>query len=93
MLLVPLAVLSVEMEAVLGAEAWPEPMSGATRQKKLLEKLNLDGLSNWSPRSVAAARELMLAYHNIFALDSNELGCTRAIKHEIHINDSEPFKE
>ena len=34
-----------------------------------------------------------MAYHNIFALESNELGCTSAIKHEICINNSKPFKE
>ena len=39
------------------------------------------------------ARELELAYHNIFALDSNKLGCTSAIEHEIHIDDRGPFKE
>ena len=38
-------------------------------------------------------RELVLAFHNIFTLDNNELGCTSAIEHEICINDSEPFKE
>ena len=38
-------------------------------------------------------RELVLAYHDVFALESNELGCTSAIEHEIHIENSEPFKE
>ena len=31
------------------------------------------------------ARELVLAYHDVFALESNELGCASAIEHEIHI--------
>ena len=44
--LVPPIELSPEMEAVLGAEAEWEPMSVAKQQEKLLEKLNLDGLSN-----------------------------------------------
>ena len=39
------------------------------------------------------ARELVLAYHNIFVLESNELGCTSAIEHEICIDNSKPFKE
>ena len=68
-------------------------MSVAVRQEKLLEKLNLDGLVHWSPRNVAVVRELVLAYHDVFALESNELGCTSAIEHEIHIKNSEPFKE
>ena len=63
------------------------------RQEKLLEKLNLDGLVHWSPGNAAMVRELILAYHDVFALESNELGCTSAIKHEIRIKNSEPFKE
>ena len=70
-----------------------EPMTVTMWQEKLLVKLNLDFLSNWTPRNVAAARELILAFYDIFALDGNELGCTSAIEHKIHINDSEPFKE
>ena len=85
--------LSPEMEAALGMEAKPEPMSVVARQEKLLEKLNLDGLAHWSLRNAAVARELVLAYHDVFVLESNELGCTSAIKHEIRIDNSEPFKE
>ena len=68
-------------------------MSVAARQEKLLEKLNLDGLAHWSPENASAVRELVLAYHDVFALESNELGCTRAIEHEIRIENGEPFKE
>ena len=64
-----------------------------TCQERILQKLNLAGLSNWSPRKAVAVRELILAFHNIFALDNNELGCMSMIEHEICINDSEPFKE
>ena len=32
-------------------------------------------------------------YHDVFALESNELGCTSAIKQEIRIENSKPFKE
>ena len=39
------------------------------------------------------AKELVLAFHDIFALDGNEPSYMSAIEHEIHINDSEPFKE
>ena len=68
-------------------------MSVAVRQEKLLEKLNLDGLAHWSPGNAAAVRELVLAYHDVFPLESNELGCTSAIKHKIHIKNSKLFKE
>ena len=90
---VPPTELSLEMEATLGMEAKPEPMSVVVRQEKLLEKLNLDRLAHWFPRNAVVARELVLAYHNVLTLDSNELGCTSAIEHEIHIDNSKPFKE
>ena len=91
--LVPPAELSSEMEATLGAEYQPKPMSVAERQEKLLEKLNLDGLAHWSPENAVAVRELVLAYHDVFTLESNELGCTSAIEQEICIKNDEPFKE
>ena len=90
---VPTMELSSEMEATLGAEATQKPMSVTAWQEKLLEKVNLDGLSNWAPQNAAAAQDLILAFHDIFTLEGNELGCTSAIKHEICITDSEPFKE
>ena len=85
--------LSPEMEAALGEEPRLEPLSVSARQEKLLEKLNLVGLAHWSPENVVAARELVLAYHDVFTLESNELGCTSAIEHEICIENDEPFKE
>ena len=39
------------------------------------------------------ARELVLIFHDIFASDDNELGCTSVIEHEIYITDNEPFKK
>ena len=90
---VPPMELSLEMEATLDMEARPEPMLVVARQEKLLEKLNLDRLAPWSPRNAAAVRELVLAYHNVFALESNEFSCTSAIEHEICIENSELFKE
>ena len=58
-----------------------------------MEKLNLEGLSEWTPHNAAIARELLLSYHDAFTLEPNELGCTSAIEHEIHLTDEEPFKE
>ena len=43
--LVPPTELSPELEAALGEEPRPEPLSVAARQEKLLEKLNLDRLT------------------------------------------------
>ena len=91
--LVSPAELSPEMEAALGKESRPEPLSVAVRQENLLEKLNLDGLARWSPENAVAVRELVLAYHDVFMLESNEFSCTSAIEHEIRIENEEPFKE
>ena len=92
-LLVPPVELSPELEATLGEEPRPEPLLVAARQEKPLEKLNLDGLTHWSPENAVAARELVLACHDVFMLESNELGCTSAIEHEIRIENYQPFKE
>ena len=92
-MLVSPAELSPEMEATLGEESRLEPLSVEAKQEKLLEKLNLDGLAHWTPENAVAARELVLAYHDVFALKGNELGCTSAIEHEIRIENDEPFKE
>ena len=58
-----------------------------------MDKLNLNGLSEWSPHNAAKVRELLFSYHNILEIQPNELGCTSAIKHEICIIDDEPLKE
>ena len=68
-------------------------MSVQERQEKLMDKLNLNGLSEWSPHNAAIDRELLFSYHDIFVFKPDELGCTSTIKHEIHLNDDEPFKE
>ena len=75
------------------AQALKEHMTVQERQDKLLEKLNLDGLSEWTPCNAAIARELLLSYHDAFAIEPDELGCTSAIEHEICLSDDEPFKE
>ena len=75
------------------ARAPKEHMTVQERQDKLLEKLNLDGLSEWTPHNASIARELLLSYHDAFALEPDELGCMSAIEHEIRLSDEEPFKE
>ena len=35
----------------------------------------------------------MLSFHDVFALDDNELGCTSVVEHDIQITNSDPFKE
>ena len=90
---VPPSVPALVSEGATALEAVAEPLSVAEWQAKLLEKLDLSGLKNWAPRNAEAAEQLVLSYHDIFALERNELGCTNAVEHEICIVDSEPFKE
>ena len=75
------------------AHAPRECMTVQEWQDKLLEKLNLDGLSQWTPRNAAIARELLLSYHDAFSLEPDELGCMSTIEHVIRLSDEEPFKE
>ena len=76
---VPPTKLSPEMEATMGTETVQKPMSITAHQEKRFEKLSLDGLSNWMPRNAVTAKELVLAFHDIFALEGNEQGCTNTI--------------
>ena len=58
-----------------------------------MDKLNLISLSEWSPCNDTKVKELLFAYDDIFAVESNELGCTSTIEHKICLNDDEHFKE
>ena len=90
---VPPSMPALVWEGVTALEAIAEPLSMVEWQAKLLEKLDLSSLKNWAPRNTVAAEQLVLSYHNVFVLDKNKLGCTSTVEHEIHIVDSEPFKE
>ena len=90
---IPPSTSALVLGGVTALEAVAEPLSMVKWQAKLLEKLDLSGLKNWAPRNTEASEQLVWSYHNVFALDKNELGCTSAVEHEICIVDSEPFKE
>ena len=90
---IPPSTPALVLEGATALEADAEPLSMVERQVKLLEKLDLSGLKNWAPRNAEAAEQLVLSYHDVFALEKNELGCTSTVEHEICIIDSEPFKE
>ena len=63
------------------------------RQEKLFEELDLSTLESWPPELAAAAQSLLAKYHDIFSLESSELGCTHSTKHVIKVTDDTPFKE
>ena len=82
-------------------ELWQQlPASGAEKPKLteqerkdlLMEKLNLKGLKSWPKPLAKAAKQLLMKYHDVFSLEG-ELGKTDLVKHEIHLTDTQPFKE
>ena len=63
------------------------------RRKILFEKLELSGLKSWTEENKERALDLLAMYHDIFALEDGEMGCTEAAKHKIEVTDPKPFKE
>ena len=63
------------------------------RKTSLLQQLDLSHQDEWSDRNQVAAKALLAEYHDIFSLESGELGCTDLVKHEIRVIDDDLFKE
>ena len=70
-------------------------MSAEERQQMLFEKLDLSGLETWDAKAAKQARSLLAEYHDLFSLEKNEIGCTKAVEHVIELKDPNvaPFKE
>ena len=62
-------------------------------QEKLFEELDLSRLESWPPALAESAWSLLAKYHNVFSLESSELGCTHSTKHIIKVTNHTPFKE
>ena len=62
------------------------------REKRLLTSLPMDNweLDNHGKQQLIT---LILQYHDIFALDNNELGCAKEIAHGIDTGDQKPIKQ
>ena len=76
----------------------PDPTSTLTeaeRQDLLLDKLDLSGLEEWPTEEAEKARGLLKEYHDIFFLEKQDMGHTKAAKHKIVLKDPDtpPFKE
>ena len=54
--------------------------------------MELSGLKSWMENKERAL-DLLAEYHDIFALEDGEMGCTEVTKHKIKVTDSKPFKE
>ena len=70
-------------------------MSEEERQRMLFEKLDLSGLESWEAKAAKQARSLLAEYHDLFSLEKNEIGRTKAAEHVIELKDPDaaPFKE
>ena len=76
----------------------PHPVSTLTeaeRQDLLLDKLDLSGLDAWPKEQAEKARGLLKEYHDIFFLEKQDMGHTKAAEHKIVLKDPDtpPFKE
>ena len=63
------------------------------RRKILFKKLEILGLESWTEENKERALNLLAEYHDIFALEDGEMGCTEATEHKIEVTDPKPFKE
>ena len=70
-------------------------MSEEERQRTLFEKLDLSGLESWDAKAAKQARSLLAEYHDLFSLEKNEIGHTKAAEHVIELKDPDAtlFKE
>ena len=59
----------------------------------MFEKLELSGLESWTEENKERALNLLAEYHDIFALEDRQMGCTEAAEHKIEVTDPKPFKE
>ena len=70
-------------------------LTEAERQVLLLDKLDLSGLEAWPTEQAEKVHGLLQEYHNIFSLEKQDMGHTKATKHKIVLKDPDtpPFKE
>ena len=71
------------------------PLTEAEQQDLLLDKLDLSGLDDWPTEQAEKARGLLKEYHDIFFLEKQDMGHTKAAEHKIVLKDPDtpPFKE
>ena len=70
-----------------------QSLSIEERRRKLFERLDLLGLESWMPGNKERTLGLPLEFHDVFALEEGEMGCTEATEHHIEVTDPCPFKE
>ena len=70
-------------------------LTEAERQVLLLDKLDLSGLEAWPTEQAEKVHGLLWEYHDIFSLEKQDMGHTKATKHKIVLKDPDtpPFQE
>ena len=55
----------------------------------------MSGLESWDAKAAKQARSLLTEYHDLFSLEKNEIGCTKAAEHIIKLKDPDatPFRD
>ena len=84
---VPETVVADGMVGALQTQMWAKEgraeLTIKERRKILFENLELSGLKSWTEENKEKALNLLAEYHDIFALEDEEMGCTEAAKIKI----------
>ena len=83
----------VENEMIIGKAAQASLKPSRERLDKLFSLVDLTGCDQWSEKLKVEVRDLLAEFHDVFALEDNELGCTSQVKHKIKLTNEVPFKE
>ena len=70
-----------------------QPQSNSEKVDWILEKLDLSGMSQWPMDLQAKAKDLLVAYSDIFSKTDMDMGTTKLVKHHMNLTDYTPFKE
>ena len=80
-----------QLDAAQGIQMGRTKMTVEQQKEALFEQLDLNSLDSWTPSSRAVAHSLLAEYHDIFSIDSCELGSVDLAQHIIKVLDDEPF--
>ena len=69
------------------------PKENGGKLKKILESLNLQSIGSWMDQQQQSAKDIIIEYQPLFALNLSELGKTSLVQHDIKLDDMTPFKE
>ena len=69
-----------------------QPQSNSEKVYWILE-LDLSGMSEWLMDLQAKAKDLLVAYSDIFSKTDMDMGTTKLVKHHMNLTDYTPFKE